>query len=195
MATGCYRSGYGEGTLKRQAFTLIELLIVIAIIAVLAALLFPVMTKAKDKAQETRCVSNLKQMGMAVNIYRADHDGTDTPGTPYEMGFPVDHRAAKAYPLNELLCRGTQGYAVMFGPFSPAAPGLEELHQGWKLMVEKLGSATPMFVDPHHNLGPSEGAWSVRRAIAVRLDGSVRPRTGRYGPGPDYHTWWLNGGE
>jgi prepilin-type N-terminal cleavage/methylation domain-containing protein len=180
--------------LKYRAFTLIEIMVVIAIIAVIAAMLFPVMSKAKDKAQETRCVSNLKQMGLAVNLYRTEHDGTDTPGTPWQMGFPVDHHTAQAYP-NNLLCRNKDGYALMFGPASPAGPGLQELHLGWKLMVEKWGSATPMFVDPYHKLDKTDGAWSVRRVIAVRLDGSVRPRTGRFGRDPDYFIWWLTGGE
>jgi prepilin-type N-terminal cleavage/methylation domain-containing protein/prepilin-type processing-associated H-X9-DG protein len=59
---------------RRAAFTLIELLVVIAIIALLAALLFPVFASAREKARQTTCASNLRQIGMAALMYQQDYE-------------------------------------------------------------------------------------------------------------------------
>jgi len=79
---------------NRLGFTLIELLVVIAIIAILAAILFPVFAKARAKARQTACISNMKQIGLAVVMYMSDNDSTlpfkrymtDGSNFPYQFG-------------------------------------------------------------------------------------------------------------
>ena len=61
-------------THRRRGFTLIELLVVIAIIAILAAILFPVFAQAREKARSIGCLSNMKQMGTAIQMYGQDFD-------------------------------------------------------------------------------------------------------------------------
>jgi len=65
--------------MKIKAFTLIELLVVIAIIAILAAILFPVFAKVREKARQTACLSNLKQLGLGFMQYMQDYDEQVTP--------------------------------------------------------------------------------------------------------------------
>jgi len=59
---------------RRSGFTLIELLVVIAIIAILAAILFPVFARAREKARQTSCLSNLKEIALAEQMYEQDYD-------------------------------------------------------------------------------------------------------------------------
>jgi prepilin-type N-terminal cleavage/methylation domain-containing protein/prepilin-type processing-associated H-X9-DG protein len=72
---------------RQKAFTLIELLVVIAIIAILAAILFPVFAKAREKARQISCASNLKQLGLAIAQYTQDYD-EQMPGKGVQWAAP-----------------------------------------------------------------------------------------------------------
>ncbi len=88
------RGGVGPS----PGFTLIELLVVISIIAVLAAMLFPVFARSREKARQAACTSNLKQIGIALQMYTDDYDGT----YPRGQFWPFD---------------GTQLWSVVVAPY------------------------------------------------------------------------------
>ena len=75
-------------TKRVNAFTLIELLVVIAIIAILAAILFPVFAQARDKARQTACLSNMRQIGTAFRLYVSDYDEVHMYALMNEAGSP-----------------------------------------------------------------------------------------------------------
>jgi prepilin-type N-terminal cleavage/methylation domain-containing protein len=94
----------------KRAFTLIELLVVIAIIAILAAILFPVFTRAKAAAQATSCMSNEKQLGLAVQMYIADHDDYFPPAAYLDgANVVIWHDVIDPYVRNKAvwLCPGS----------------------------------------------------------------------------------------
>ena len=92
-----------RAAIQARAFTLVEVLVVIAIIAILAALLFPVLSSAKGRAQRTACMNNLKQINIAIHAY-ADENNDTLPN----VGMPtyITYREA------------VKGYAGLNGPSS-----------------------------------------------------------------------------
>ena len=128
--------------MKRAGFTLIELLVVIAIIAILAAILFPVFAQAREKARQTSCLSNMKQMGTAIMMYVQDYDEV-TPS----------NRTAGAPPLR-LDSVGT-------APCEPAVP-YASWHDNIQPYVKNFGVSRCPSGLPTEGYQPRNAAGQVR---------------------------------
>lgn len=128
--------------MKKRAFTLIELLVVIAIIAILAAVLFPVYAKAREKARQIACASNMRELGMAMLMYLQDNGEKYPCGAqPSGVGW-----AAQIYPL----VKSTGEYTC---PDDPTLEGLNGANQitlpvSYGMNVEMSGLATAKLASP-----------------------------------------------
>jgi len=99
---------------RQKGFTLIELLVVIAIIAILAAILFPVFAKARAKARQVSCLSNLKELALAMHMYASDWNDTLPVFAPsywnWTYGWYTDGGGATCQMCMAILYRSLQPY-------------------------------------------------------------------------------------
>ena len=91
-----------HGRVKLNSFTLIELLVVIAIIAILAAMLLPALSAARERARSSNCLSKLKQWGLACTMYGGDN-ADYLPGQTYKDGVPTNYTMNIFIPYHEFL--------------------------------------------------------------------------------------------
>ena len=114
---------------RTRAFTLIELLVVIAIIAILAAILFPVFARARESARRSNCLSNLKQIGVAFQLYAQDYDET------YPSGLVLAVPGPAANGSYAVMYANTPKDAVVYsGNIDSPNAGSGALARGWKLV-------------------------------------------------------------
>ena len=160
----CFGQTKNPESRRHSGFTLIELLVVIAIIAVLASMLLPALTKAKSKAKSIASLSNLRQIGLGMALYRDDHHGA-FPGHSLapmagqarirwaDLIFPFMQNA-EVYLSPQLRL---DEYAFMNKPFAHTAPGgveaegVTKYYGGYGYNYQYLGNTrTPGGVAPYH---------------------------------------------
>jgi prepilin-type N-terminal cleavage/methylation domain-containing protein/prepilin-type processing-associated H-X9-DG protein len=147
----------------RHAFTLIELLVVIAIIAILAAMLLPVLSKAKLKGQAAQCLSNLKQLSYAWTMYAGDYNETLVPNWLNDPRAWID---------------GTSGSEELY----PGATNLVILKNG---LLYRYNPNVGVYKCPAANKGPSELNPNVpivrNYSMIGRMGGANDAQNQRYG--------------
>jgi prepilin-type N-terminal cleavage/methylation domain-containing protein/prepilin-type processing-associated H-X9-DG protein len=141
---------------RKKGFTLIELLVVIAIISILAAILFPVFARARENARRTSCISNLKQMGLALMQYAQDND----------EGFPNTHITGSApYPDGTIWNSGIWYWGQILYPY----------HKSRQVFFCP-SSSSPDRTDPRrNNYGASETVLPLPGTPPLTLPAFVSP--------------------
>jgi len=148
--------------MRREGFTLIELLVVIAIIAILAAILFPVFAQAREKARQSSCQSNLKQLAHGILMYAQDYDEVLPPRyyryNPNVPGGPnwADHLVQPYIKNNQvILCPSTK--AVSYG--------YNQDYLNYRPLAQVLSPAETVMVCDVKQTFTSSGGYSWDRNI------------------------------
>lgn len=161
---------------RRRAFTLIELLVVIAIIAILAAILFPVFAKAREKARQTSCASNLKQLNLAVLQYNQDYDEK----MPNASIFDSTHGSWEAYSWKEQIYSYVKSRQVYVCPSNSTNTNTTYLSD-WVTNTNTFDGMTGLSTDyacnanysrnsnRNGNNNPGDGSFSVQSTAPNNL--------------------------
>ncbi len=154
---------------RKSGFTLIELLVVIAIIAILAAILFPVFAQAREKARQTACLSNQKNLGTAALMYVQDYDETWPQTAPLNMAFsiwttPADRAPGLVEVRKSYWSNALQPYIKNWGIYTcPSAP---EVPQFGVTSAQTNGIKLSYTMNGYLNAWPMAGSPAPAQVIA-----------------------------
>ena len=145
--------------MRRRGFSLTELLVVIAIIAVLAGIIFPVFVQAREKARQTACASNIKQLGIAMMAYAQDNED-QYPPPPYSAQIAGQVRFVW---WMDIIFPYVRNGAVYACPSNPGETDMELMTNESPDRGGCLGGSRGLFIGNYRYLG-----YSVNRSLTAR---------------------------
>jgi prepilin-type N-terminal cleavage/methylation domain-containing protein/prepilin-type processing-associated H-X9-DG protein len=175
---------------RRAGFTLIELLVVIAIIAILASILFPVFARAREKARQASCSSNMKQIGTAFSLYAQDYDDrmpdrrdlkSLLPGghRPWTTWPPSDPRAGWAILVLEPYTRNTNIWSCPSIRGSDLGSAIQVAQASWPWEDSPVARYWLWRFDNHDPVVPLDNFWGKTDVQAVSdLRAAQNPQVG-----------------
>lgn len=195
---------------KTSAFTLIELLFVIAIIAILAAILFPIFAQAREKARETTCTSNMRQIGLQVRMYCQDfdetmplfyaynsqpptgqpgHKGVELEIIPYGKSMKLfvcpDDLGGPSLPDPQYGCPGKTNYADCYGS------SYRFCHAAYSTAANESSQNNSVYTTSNSVTDSSFTVPAETRILRDEMFPFFAPDSaGKYGYYPDYYTQW-----
>lgn len=178
----------------RKGLTLIETLAVVAIIAVLASLLFPALVQAKERSYQTSCINALHQSYIAIKLYQSENGDKDV-GTVSQMGLPIQP-VTRSLPglLQVAICRRIPSERI---PLRNAFPYIyqpqdfpENDRYDWGAYVQRQGEQALLLSDVNHNLisEPLASRFYFHTGLAVTYGGAALHRKRKGDPSDIY--WW-----
>ena len=173
-------------------FSLVEVIVVVAIVIVVAAISYPVFARVKEKSLEAKSISNMRQLYLAIEMYRAEYDGIPY-GSMEAMGLPDS-------PTERWLGSSVAGLRPPMNPKStylyyPVATEFDQRSPTWEVYVIEHTSSTVLLADVHFNPLEPKGTYPSyqmnpdveKYLIGITLGGSIRKKRAS---GSLVMQWW-----